>query len=190
MDPTLSLSSEVVLRVLRPAEAGALYSLVEQNRAHLRKWLPWVDGMNSVGKERAFLESLYRSYQQGGGFNYGIRYRGCLVGLIGFHGFDPINRVTSLGYWLGEAYCGRGIMRLAVRGCVDYALRDRGMNRLFIRVATGNERSRRIPETLGFVHEGVQREAEWLYDRFVDLAVFSMLAREWKKKPGKLNCRA
>lgn len=182
MEGTLSLSPEVVLRVLRPSEAGTVFSLVERNREHLRQWLPWVDQMNSVGRERAFLEVSYRGYLRRGAFQFGIWFQGRLAGMIGFHGFDPVNRVTSLGYWLGAEFCGKGIMRLAVRGAVDYAFSQRGMNRLFIRVATGNARSRRIAEALGFVHEGVQREAEWLYDHFVDLDVFSILAREWREK--------
>ncbi|HVJ50737.1 hypothetical protein [Desulfitobacterium sp.] len=37
----------------------------------------------------------------------------------------------------------------------------------------------RIPERLGFVKEAMIREAEWLYDHFVDHAVYGVLAREW-----------
>jgi ribosomal-protein-serine acetyltransferase len=88
--------------------------------------------------------------------------------------------VTSLGYWLAEEACGNGIMRQSVAACVQYAFEKQAMNRLYIRCATGNERSRRIPEALGFTREGVQRQAEWLYDHFVDLDVYSILAAEWK----------
>lgn len=106
--------------------------------------------------------------------------------MIGFHGFDGANRVTSLGYWLALDACGQGVMRASVEACVSYAFRDRGMNRLYVRCATENQRSRRVPEALGFVHEGTQREAEWLYDHFVDLEVYSVLAAEWKgRESGK-----
>lgn len=181
MELLLSISSDLSLRVARPSEAGALFSLVQQNREHLREWLPWVDQMRIPYDARRFLEFSYAGYLRRAGFNFGIRYRGALVGLVGFHGFDYANRVTSIGYWLGEAHCGQGIMRQSVTACVEYAFEERGMNRLFIRSATGNERSRRIPEVLGFHHEGRQREAEWLYDHFVDLEVYSVLAREWRR---------
>jgi ribosomal-protein-serine acetyltransferase len=51
--------------------------------------------------------------------------------------------------------------------------------RLEIRCATHNHTTRAIPERLGFRQEGIARRAEWLYDHFVDLVVYSMLAVEW-----------
>jgi ribosomal-protein-serine acetyltransferase len=40
-------------------------------------------------------------------------------------------------------------------------------------------RSRAIPERLGFVHEGTLREAERIGERWLDLAVYGMLASDW-----------
>jgi ribosomal-protein-serine acetyltransferase len=180
VEPTLSISHDLFLKVLRPVEAGILFSLINRNRDHLREWLPWVDGTRSPADTRRFLEISYAGFLRGGGVNFGIRHHGSLVGLVGFHGFDLQNRVTSLGYWLSKDAEGKGIMRQAVATCIQYAFHDKGMNRLYIRCATGNLRSKHIPEALGFTHEGTQREAEWLYDHFVDLDVYSLLAAEWR----------
>jgi ribosomal-protein-serine acetyltransferase len=180
VDPILSISPDLFLRVLRPYEAGALFSLIQENRSHLREWLPWIDATRSPVDSRRFLEMSYSGFLRGAGFNFGIRYYGGLIGVIGFHGFDRANRTTSIGYWLSQAMCGKGIMRQSVGACIQYAFEKQGMNRLYIRCATGNQRSRRVAEALGFTHEGTQREAEWLYDHFVDLEVYSILASEWK----------
>jgi ribosomal-protein-serine acetyltransferase len=180
VDPILAISPDLFLRVLRPYEAGALFSLVQENREHLRQWLPWIDATRSPVDSRRFLEISYAGFLRGGGFNFGIRYHGELVGVIGFHGFDRANRTTSIGYWLSQAACGKGLMRQSVSACIEYAFDKQGMNRLYIRCATANHRSRRVAQALGFTHEGTQREAEWLYDHFVDLEVYSILASEWK----------
>ena len=56
-----------------------------------------------------------------------------------------------------------------------------GLHRLEIRCAVENHRSSAVPRRLGFLEEGILREAEWLYDHWVDLRVFSMLAQDWIK---------
>jgi ribosomal-protein-serine acetyltransferase len=62
---------------------------------------------------------------------------------------------------------------------VDYAFNELGLNRLEIRCATENTKSRAIPQRLGFKQEGTIRQAEWLYDHYVDLVVYGILASEW-----------
>ena len=42
-----------------------------------------------------------------------------------------------------------------------------------------NIKSRAIPERLGFKYEATLRQCEWLYDHYVDHAVYSMLASEY-----------
>jgi ribosomal-protein-serine acetyltransferase len=67
-----------------------------------------------------------------------------------------------------------------VRALVDHAFAGWGLNRVEIRAALENARSRAIPERLGFKKEGVLREAERLGERFVDHALYAVLASEWE----------
>lgn len=179
MNPTIPISGELCLKVLRPSDSASLFMLVDRNRGHLREWLPWVDSTRSPADSRQFLEACLQQYHNATAIHYGIRIRGQLVGVVGFHGFDRMNRVTSLGYWLARDHCRKGYMVKCVAHCIDAAFAIEKMNRLYIRCATGNTASRRIPEKLGLTHEGTQRQAEFLYDHFVDLDVFSILADEW-----------
>ena len=43
-----------------------------------------------------------------------------------------------------------------------------------------NIKSRAIPERLGFLFERQIRQAEWLYDYYVDHIVYGMLEIKWK----------
>ena len=71
-------------------------------------------------------------------------------------------------------------MTAACGALVDHAFLELALNRVGIACAVGNERSCAIPQRLGLRQEGVQHQAEWLYDHFVDHAVYAVLASEWR----------
>ena len=174
------IDDEVELRLFEERHAEQFYALTEQNRAHLRAWLPWVDGTTSPEDTRAFIKGALQQFAHNNGFQAGIWVAGAPAGAIGFHYLDWTNRKTELGYWLGDAFQGRGVMTRACRALVDYAFDELDLQRVEIRCAVENMRSRAIPERLDFRQEGVLRQAEWLYDHFVDVVVYSVLAREWR----------
>jgi ribosomal-protein-serine acetyltransferase len=70
-------------------------------------------------------------------------------------------------------------MTAAVRLLVDHALTEWQLNRVEIRVAVENLRSRAIPERLGFSQEGTLRKADLVDGRYLDSVVYSMLAVDW-----------
>lgn len=167
------------LRLLELRDAEALYRLVDANRVHLRRWMPWVDGTRGMHDIRTFIETTRRQLSSDNAFQAGLWHRDRLVGVIGFHGINRASRSTSIGYWLDAGMQGQGLMTRACEALVGHALVDLGLNRVEIRAAVGNQKSRAIPERLGFQQEGVIREAEWLYDHFVDHVVYGMLGRDW-----------
>ncbi len=173
------IDDRLELRQLVPADAGELFALTEANREHLRRWLPWLDTVKAPADTLAFIHATMRQAADRQGFNAGILCGGSLAGIIGHHRISWPNRSTSRGYWLDRGHEGRGIMSAACRAIVRHAFEDLGLNRVEIRCATGNTRSCAIPERLGFRREGLLREAEWLYDRFVDHVVYALLRREW-----------
>ncbi|MBD1382661.1 GNAT family N-acetyltransferase [Bacillus sp. IB182487] len=67
------------------------------------------------------------------------------------------------------------------KALTDYAFNELHINKVEIRAAVENKNSRGIPERLGFVNEGCIRQAEWLYDHYVDHVVYGMLAEEWNE---------
>ena len=132
--------------------------------------------------EREWIKGLLDAGAEGWVYPLMIMYKGLLVGSIGILTLGSTDRASEIGYWLAENVQGRGIATRACRTLLDYAFGSRGMNRLQIRAAVDNTRSRAIPERLRFTFEGVQRQAKLLNDDFQDLAVYSMLAAEWQLK--------
>ncbi|MCA9438579.1 MAG: GNAT family N-acetyltransferase, partial [Candidatus Omnitrophica bacterium] len=157
-----------------------LYLLIEENRQHLREWLPWLDGVLGVESQQEFCRTIVEQEARGDGFVCAVILNGRIVGVAGYHPIRWANKSVEIGYWLAEEAVGQGIMTRCVRVLVDYAFSELGLNRVAIPAAVENARSRAIPERLGFKNEGTIRDAEWLYDHYVDHVVYAMLKREWE----------
>ena len=104
--------------------------------------------------------------------------------MIGTKRIDWLNGRVELGYWIGSAHQGKGIMTDACRAVIDHLFRELRLHRIEIQCATGNARSAAIPRRLGFSLEGTRREAELVNGQFYDLLLFSLLKREWGKESG------
>ncbi len=176
----LPVDGSLDLALLEPRHAGMLFALIDENRAHLRRWLPWVDATRGVADSAAFLQLTLEQFARTQSLNVGILSHGALAGMIGYHAIDWHNRRTGIGYWLAQRFEGKGLMTRATRCLTAHGFVALGLHRLEIRAATDNARSRAVAERAGYVSEGVCRGAEWVHDRFVDHAVYSALATEWK----------
>lgn len=181
------VGDDIQLKLLELQNAEEMFTLIDVSRNYLRAWLPWVDATQIVDDSRAFIRSTLQQFASNKGFQAGILFKGQLSGVIGFHEINWTNRSTSIGYWFGEGFQGRGIMTTACRAMVDIAFKEYGLNRVEIRAAVENPKSRAIPERLGFQQEGICRQEEWLYDHSVDHVVDAMLAEEWPMRESTIS---
>lgn len=175
------IADDITVKLIDDEQAEALFDLVDINREYLREWLTWLDANTTLDDTKKFIQKSREQYANNEGFQAAIWYQEQLVGMIGFNYISWANRETSIGYWLGEEFQGNGIITKGCQVLIEYAFKDLGMNRIEIRCATKNQKSRAIPERLGFTMEGVLRQKQWLYDRFEDWAIYSLLRHEWKK---------
>lgn len=176
------LTDKLDLRQLEPRDALQLYNCIERNRAHLRPWLVWVDGTRSVTDIERFIQLALEQQARNGGLHAGIFADGQIIGGIGSHEIDWTHLNTSMGYWLDANSQCHGYMTAAAREFIAHAFDDWGLNRLEIRCAVDNVRSRALCERLGFKVEGIKRQAERCGEQFRDLVVHSLLTREWRAR--------
>ena len=170
----IPLRDGLLLRPLRQQDASALYSIIEENRNYLAEWMPWAEGQTLEGTLE-FIRSAEKQQAEESGFHLAIVSGDEIIGVVGMHPIDQVNRHGSLGYWISEAQQGRGTVTAAVRALTDHAFDGLGLNRVEIQVAPENERSVAIARSLGFAEEGVLREVEHVGSRFLDHIVFSLL---------------
>jgi len=175
------IDENVSLKQIELLDAKRVFELTDKSRSFLKEWLPWLDFTKSVEDTKVFIRDCLKGYAENKSLNTVILFNGEIVGVAGFNSINWNNKTAYIGYWLGEDFQGKGIMSKVAAALTDYAFTHLRLNKVEIRAAVNNKKSRSIPERLGFVNEGTIRQAEWLYDHYVDHAVYGILASEWKK---------
>lgn len=178
----IQIFDDVVLNPLSEKDISDIFNTLNNEREYMRVWLPFVDYTNKIDDTRSFVTSALQAEDK----HFTICYQGKFVGLIGFKDTDSANKKTEIGYWLSQYAQGKGIMLHSVLKLIEYAFDEIGMNRVQIKVAVNNHRSNQIPEKLGFLLEGVERDGELLVDNvYTDINVYSLLKKEFKDKSCK-----
>lgn len=177
----IKVDEHIQLRIFTIEDSAELYKLTMDSKEHLRQWLGWIHAYYSIEDTKSFIRHTLDIAVKNDGYplSFAIIYKNKISGTIGFHSVSHINRSAAIGYWIGEQFVGKGIMSKCFNALLTYGYETLNFNRIEVHVAEGNKKSRAIPERFNFVEEGKLREAEWLYDHFVDHIVYSMLKREW-----------
>ncbi|MDU1903934.1 MAG: GNAT family protein [Dysgonomonas sp.] len=172
------VDENIRLKEISLADVGDIFFTIDTQREYLREWLPFVDYTKEENDTRAFVQDVIDRKEN----NYIIQENSKFVGLIGFKEIDTANRKTEIGYWLSEKAQGKGIMTRSVKSLLKLGFGQMGLNRIQIKVAVANPKSRRIPERLGFTQEGIERDGELLVDnKFTDIVIYGLLKKEFKE---------
>ncbi|EKX66229.1 N-acetyltransferase [Streptomyces ipomoeae] len=169
------LAAGAELRALEPWRAREFHEFVERSGVHLAPWLPWATAIDDVPKAEAWLRGYAEDQIRDGRRLYGIWLDGLLVGGAGFATFDARNGTCSLGAWLAPEARGRGLVTLAARHLIDWAVHTRGLSRVEWSAATANTSSLAVARRLGMRREGVLRSALDLDGVRHDVEVWSLV---------------
>ncbi len=177
----IRVDAELELKLVTPDDAARIFATTDRDREYLGEWLPWVDRTLSVADTEGFVQRAVDQMRRGEGFHACIECRGEFAGVIGHVYLSPQDRRTELGYWLGRAFQGRGIMTRACGRLVDNAFESLGLNRVEIRTDVDNRKSRAIPERLGFAQEAIFREAIHEHGEYRDVVMYAKLRKDWER---------
>ncbi|WP_112180032.1 GNAT family N-acetyltransferase [Paraliobacillus zengyii] len=177
------IDGEVSLRMFNESDAEEFYNLTISSKDYLREWLGWLDYIESIEDTTQNIKTRLKAFAENGGYpkSFAIIYKGDIAGTIGFNTLNKNDKMGDIGYWLGKDFQGNGIMTRAFMSIIDYGFNELGLNRIEISVATDNKKSRALPERFGFKVEAELRQAEWLYDHYVDHVIYGLLAEEIEK---------
>lgn len=108
---------------------------------------------------------------------WAIDVGGEAAGCIGLEPLaDVYARTAHLGYWLGEAHWGRGLMTAVVGRVAAHAFAESGFLRLEAPVFAWNPASMRVLEKNGFVREAVMRKSVFKDGELIDSVLYARVA--------------
>lgn len=180
---SLKVDDELELALPTESSIEKAYAVVMANYEYLHEWLPWVnEDLTLEGVREYYRVALKKFAANEDEIGLSIVFKGDVFGGIGFHEINRRDKSGEIGYWLAESVTGKGLITKSVAKLLNYGFEEMKLNRIVIKCAPANLKSRAIPERLGFIQEGIEREAGWLHTRFVDHVVYSMLAKDWIRK--------
>jgi ribosomal-protein-alanine N-acetyltransferase len=87
-------------------------------------------------------------------------------------------RSAQVGYWIDEAYAGRGIIPTALAMAMDHCFFVVGLHRVEATIRPENHASRRVVEKLGFREEGLRRRSLHIDGAWRDHLCYAMTAED------------
>ncbi|MGH9388558.1 MAG: GNAT family N-acetyltransferase, partial [Vicinamibacteria bacterium] len=110
---------------------------------------------------------------------FAIAVEGQAVGGIGFVRSSDVERVSAeIGYWLSEAFWGRGITTEALRAVTRHAIETHGLTRVFAVPYEWNHPSFRVLEKAGYTLEGRLRRSAIKDGRIIDQLLYAYVVPE------------
>lgn len=172
-----NINQHLYLQEIDETTTSLIFHAIDTNRNHLRTWLPFVDSTHSESDSQLFVNSVLNSEPKE--YVFGIFHQHHFVGLIGTVKSDLKNRKTEIGYWLIESAQGQGIVHQCAKVVIHFLFEKLNFNRIQIKVAVNNLKSKNVAEKLPLHCEGIERDGELLSNGFTDLYVYSVLKNDF-----------
>lgn len=167
LDLPVPITTERLL--LRPAQAGdgnQVNEAILESFDDLTKWMAWARSKPTVDETELFARTTQANWILRKELTLFIfdRKSGQFLGGTGFHSINWHVPLFEIGYWIRSSHKNQGITTEATHAQLLYAFKQLKAVRVHIKCDEDNFASRRIPEKLGFVLEGILKNNELKYD--------------------------
>ena len=181
-------TNRLILRPFTAEDAGDMYRNWASD-PEVTRFLTW-PAHKSEEITRMLLEDWVSRYGDGGFFQWAIEWKetGQVIGSIGVVSLQEETEAADLGYCLGRAYWGQGIMPEALRSVIDYLFDTAGLNRITAGHDVKNPNSGRVMDKAGMKTEGVLRGAGRNNTGICDVAVHAILRSD--REPPRVKTHA
>lgn len=171
-----------MLRPLAISDAAHFLRVIEANRGHLGRFLPWMDELEAIGDIEEWMAPRVGGVEYDGELIYLINIRYEIAGMMSVERMDHANGSCEVGYWISKSHEGRGVVSNATRAFFDYLFGDHGMERVEVTMVPENRKSKAVAERLGMREEEPRvRPPDAQPPGPTHMAVYSVTKARWQK---------
>lgn len=132
---------------------------------------------------RRYLKTEFLSYERMGlpsPYAIELKANGKVIGTCNFHTIE--DDTAQLGFVLNPAYQHQGYMYEAVEMLLEIGFEVLDLRRIMAMHMDDNIACQHLLVRLGFVKEGILREAVMRKDEALNMHLYSLLKREWRER--------
>lgn len=174
-DEIITVNDHLKLHSVNESFAGALFELVMRNKSALQKAMDWPQYVRSEEDTRKTIQGNYLLHHRGYAKMFLILEQEELIGVLSFNQIEPANKTAYVGYWLDEAWQGKGLLSQALQAFIARYADSGQVRRFVIKCRVANEASNRVALRNGFRLEGTLKEAEYLNGQFHDQNIYARI---------------
>ncbi len=152
-------TKRLLIRPCLPGDGRYVYKAIEKSRNELSPWLPFARKEQTIDEVEAGIRDSYGDFIKKTDIRLHIFSKETteFVGSTGFHRINWDVPKVEIGYWLHSQHTRKGYMCEVVKALTTFAIKELSCQRVEIRCDERNIASRKVPERLGYVLEGVHR---------------------------------
>ena len=176
-------TERLTLRRFTLEDAPAAFRNWESDR-RVTEFLCW-SPHKTLEEVRKSLDNWIASYQKPDFYQWAIvpkDGRDEPVGTISAVEIHEKTKEIEIGYCIGVDWWGKGIVTEAFRGIIPFFFDQVGARRICAQHDPENPASGRVMEKCGLQYEGTLRQADYNNRGIVDVAVWGLLADEYREK--------
>lgn len=171
-------TERLILRPYTVCDAEDMY----QNWAssdEVTRYLTW-QAHTGADATRKLLELWVENYQDPAVYHWGITLKGsdAVIGDISVVHMNEKTAAAELGWCMGRAWWGQGIMPEAALAVRDFLFDRVGFHRVEARHDKNNPKSGRVMQKIGMQYEGIQRASDINNQGICDMVLYAILRED------------
>jgi len=150
---------ETHLKIIEEKEFKDFFQLINNNKERLKRYFPvTVQKNENIHLTIDYLKELTEKTKNRETYVYGIYTQKILIGVIFIKNIDWRIPKCELGYFIDKDYEGKGLMSKVIDDTIKYCFEKLKIEKIFLKIASENTRSKRVAEKKGFILEGILRK--------------------------------